>query len=497
MVTTVDKPTAYQMYVEGRWLDAQGGQTFDVVNPATEAVIGSAPDAGTEEMRQAIAAARKAFDEGPWPKMSPRDRGRIIQQIADGLSAKKERLRELLIAEIGGAQPLMSIQLDDPIQCMHYYAELAPKIDFEEQFPPLMQETPLGPTATQMLVYRQPAGVVGAITTWNFPLYVLIQKLGPALAAGCTLVIKPPPYAPLIHLEVAKIIDETDLPKGVVNVVTGAGPEIAEELVASPLVDKISFTGSVEIGKRIAAAAANNLTRLHLELGGKSACIVLDDADLDAAVPGMASPSFFQAGQACAGTTRCLVPSGMYDAAMEKMVSFVQKLKVGDPADPAVLVGPLIREARRTAVEEYIRIGQEEGATLATGGNRPADLDKGYFLEPTIFGDVRNDMRIAREEIFGPVLAVIPYSDVDEAVKIANDSSYGLSARIVTNNTAKGLQVARRLRTGSVMISGGISGPGASTFMVAPFGGFKESGIGREGGKYGVLEYTEIQTIAW
>lgn len=497
MVTTSDKPTAYQMYVDGRWQDADGGGTFDVVNPATEAVIGNAPSAGRAEMKQAIEVARKAFDEGPWPRMAPRERSRILQQIADGLSAKRERLRELLTTEVGCAQYLMNIQLDDPLRFGHYYAELAAKLDMEEMLAPLIQETPFGPTVTHMMVNRQPVGVVGAITTWNFPVFVLLQKLFPALAAGCTLVVKPPPYAPLIHLEIARILDDTDLPKGVVNVVTGESVELGEELVSNPLVDKVSFTGSVPTGKRIAASAASNLTRVHLELGGKSALIVLDDIDVEQAAPGLASATFVHAGQGCALATRCLLPASLYDRGLEKMVGFLGNVKVGDPADESVMLGPLIREERRKAVEEYIRIGREEGATLATGGARPEHLDRGYFLEPTIFSDVRNDMRIAREEIFGPVLTAMPYRDVDEAIDIANDSPYGLSALIVTKNKAKGIQVAKRLRTGSALITEGISGPGAMTFMVAPFGGFKESGIGREGGKYGVLEFTEMQTIAW
>lgn len=485
------------MYIDGCWVEAESGATFNVVNPATEEIIATAPNAGRQEMRLAIAAARKAFDDGPWPRMAPRERGRIIQEIADRLSAKKERLRELLTAEVGCAHFLMGIQLEDPLRFIHYYAELAAKLESEEMLPPLVQETAVGPAATSIMVYRQPAGVVGAITTWNFPLYVLVQKIGPALAAGCTLVVKPSPYAPLLNLEVAKVIDETDLPKGVFNVVTGESIELGEELVASPLIDKVSFTGSVPTGKRIAEAAATNLTRVHLELGGKSACIVLDDVDLDLAAPSLASPTFVHAGQACAVPTRCLLPAKLYEPGMEKMVAFVSKLKLGDPADPTVMVGPLIREERRKAVEEYIRLGREEGATLATGGRRPPHLERGYFLEPTIFGDVRNDMRIAREEIFGPVLAVIPYKDVEEAIRLANDSRYGLSGFVVTRNAAKGIQVAKGLRTGSVIISEGMRGPGATTFMVAPFGGFKESGIGREGGKYGVLEFTEIQTIAW
>ena len=485
------------MYIDGAWVDAQSGATFDVVNPATEEVIATAPDAGREEMRQAIAAARRAFDEGPWPRMAQRERSRVIQQIADSLSSRREALQELLAAEVGCVQYLVRIQLDDPIAFMHHYAQLAAKLDFEEMLPPLIQQSTAGPTATHMLVHRQPVGVVGAINTWNFPLYVLAQKLGPALAAGCTLVVKASPYAPLINLEVAKAIDETDLPNGVFNVVTGEGVQLGEELVASPLVDKVSFTGSVPTGKRIAAAAAQHVTRVHLELGGKSACIVLDDADVEAMAPVLASPAFVHAGQACAATTRCLLPASLYDRAMEKMVGFVTNLKVGDPSDPAVMVGPLIRAERRTAVETFIRSGKDEGATLATGGRRPPALKQGYFLEPTIFGDVRNDMRIASEEIFGPVLTVSRYTDLDEAVRIANDSRYGLSGRVVTRNTARGIEVAKRLRTGSVLLGHGFGGPGAATFMVAPFGGFKESGLGREGGKYGVLEFTEIQTIAW
>jgi aldehyde dehydrogenase (NAD+) len=494
MVATAKQPVAYQDYIDGRWVDAPA--TSEVINPATEEVIAVVPDAGVHEMRQAIEAARRAFDEGPWPQTSPRERARVIQQIADGLSARRDTFAQLLTAEVGTAQYLMSIQLDDPLAFMHYYAELAGKMEFEEQFPPLILQTPMGPSATQTMVYRQPAGVVGAINTWNFPFFVLVQKLGPALAAGCTMVVKTSPYAPLINLEIAKVIDETDLPKGVFNVVTGEGVELGQELVANQMVDKISFTGSVPTGKAIAAAAAQNLTRIHLELGGKSACILLDDADIDRAAPGLAAPTFVHAGQGCALPTRALVPRASYERVMAAMVGFVQNLKVGDPADAAVMVGPLIREERRLAVEEFIRSGNEEGATLATGGKRPAGLDKGFFLEPTIFGDVRNDMRIAREEIFGPVVTVTPYDDIDEAVRIANDSRYGLSGRIVTANQARGIELAKRLRTGSVLVSDG-AGPGSAAFMVAPFGGFKESGIGREGGKYGVLEFTEIQTIAW
>jgi acyl-CoA reductase-like NAD-dependent aldehyde dehydrogenase len=392
---------------------------------------------------------------------------------------------------------VLPVQLDDPITAMRSYAGLAGTIEFEERLAPLVQESALGRSETKLLVVRQPAGVVGAINTWNFPLYVLVQKVAPALAAGCTLVVKGSPWAPLINLEVAKLIDETDLPKGVLNIVSGRSAETSEELVGNSMVDKISFTGSVPTGKKIAEAAAHNLTRVHLELGGKSAAIVLDDVDLDTVVPVLTSPAFYHAGQACAAATRCLLPAKLYDAAVEKMAAFAGKLKVGDPAEPDTLVGPLIREERRQAVEAYIEAGRKEGATLVAGGKRPAQPARGYFLEPTVFADVRNDMRIASEEIFGPVLAVTRYGDIEEAIRIANDSRYGLSGRVVTNDTARGIEIAKRLRTGSVMLGGGMGGPGALTFTVAPFGGFKESGLGREGGKHGIHEFTEIQTIAW
>jgi acyl-CoA reductase-like NAD-dependent aldehyde dehydrogenase len=497
MVTTA-KPQTYQLYIDGRWQHAESGKTFDVLNPATEDVIATAPEASRGEMQRAIAVARRAFDEGPWPRMPRRERSRIIQQIADRLEASRERLRELLTAEAGAAQFLMTIQLEEPLRYMHGYADLAHTLDPAEMLEPLIQESPLGgSTVTHMMVYRQPAGVVGVINTWNFPLFVLIQKLGPALAAGCTMVVKTSPWAPLINLEVARIIDETDLPKGVVNVVTGTGVDLGVELVDNPMVDKISFTGSVPTGKKIAEGAAKHLTRVHLELGGKSANIVLDDADIEAAAPGLASPAYVHAGQGCALATRLLLPRTHYDKAMEKMAGFVSAIKVGDPADASVLVGPLIREERRVAVERFIEQGKAEGATLVAGGGRPHDLDRGFFLQPTIFGDVRNDMAIAREEIFGPVLAVLPYDDIEDAVRIANDSPYGLSGQIVTKNPARGIEVAKQLRTGSVIVTSGTGWPGGLPFGVAPFGGFKESGIGREGGRYGVLEFTEMQTITW
>jgi len=497
VTTDTKQPTVYQMYIDGRWLGSDSGATFEVINPATEEVIATAPEASVEELQRALQAARTAFDEGPWPRMSQRERGRIIDQIADGLEAKKEHLRALLTAEVGCAQYLMPLQLEDPIRYMRGYAELAYKHSPIEMLEPMVIQSPMGVSATNMMVYNQPAGVVGAINTWNFPLFVLVQKLGPALATGCTMVVKTSPWAPLLNLEVAKIIEECDLPSGVFNVITGANVEVSQAMVESKLVDKISFTGSVPTGKRIAEAAARNLTRVHLELGGKSALIALDDADFDAIGPSLASPTFVHAGQGCALATRCLVPAAQYDKAVEKMVGFVSAVKVGDPTDPSVLLGPLIREERRSAVEAFISIGRDEGATIAAGGARPKDLERGYFLQPTVFSDVNNNMRIAREEIFGPVQVVLPYNDIEDAVRIANDSPFGLGGQIITKNQARGIELAKRLRTGSVMVTNGTGWAGATPFGIAPFGGFKESGIGREGGKYGLQEFSETQSIIW
>ncbi|MGH7860373.1 MAG: aldehyde dehydrogenase family protein, partial [Candidatus Binatia bacterium] len=337
----------------------------------------------------------------------------------------------------------------------------------------------------------QAVGVCGLIPTWNFPLFVSVQKLGPAIACGNTMVVKPSPYVPLIDLLLAEVIEECDLPKGVYNVVTGEGAEIGAELVESPLVDKVSFTGSVATGKKIMEAASRSLKRVHLELGGKSATMILDDVNLDEVASTAASPSFFHAGQGCALCTRVLVPSKMHDALLEKMAAFVQMVvQVGDPSDPGVMLGPVIREERRRKIEEYIGAGRDEGALLVTGGGRPKGLSRGFFLEPTIFGNVRNDMRIAREEIFGPVVSVIPYSSEAEAIRLANDSSFGLGGAILTRDTARAIDIARQVRTGTVSINGGFN-------VFGPFGGFKESGIGREGGWWGLHEYSEVQCIAW
>jgi acyl-CoA reductase-like NAD-dependent aldehyde dehydrogenase len=481
-----------RMFVDGQWAGASNGATYGVPNPATEETVGTAPDATVADMQRAIAAARRAFDDGPWPRSSREDRARVLHRIADGLERRKEEMRQLLIAEAGATYITHPIQVDQPIELLRGYAERALTFEFEESLPTRIGQGPFGPQVNSAIVNRQPAGVCALIPTWNFPMFVAAQKLGPALATGCTMVFKPSPWGPLINLFLAEVIAEADLPPGVVNFVTGQSNAIAEALVSDPRIDKISFTGSVGTGKRILHAAAETMARVHLELGGKSVGIYLDTDNLDMMAPIACGPSMFHAGQGCAMATRVLVPKSVHDQFVEKMVGFVRGMvTIGDPADPSTFLGPVIREERRTKIEEYIAAGKKEGAVLATGGGRPKDRPKGYFLEPTIFAAVPNDIRIAREEIFGPVVSVIPFADEDEAIRIANTASYGLGGAIYSRDTAKAIELAKRIRTGVVWINNGIN------HLDGPFGGFKESGIGREGGRFGMEEYTEIQQVCW
>jgi aldehyde dehydrogenase (NAD+) len=479
-----------RMFIDGAWVEAASGARYDVPNPATEQPVGSAPDASVDDMDRAIGAARRAFDHGPWPHASRRDRAKAIRRIADAMVRRKEEIRRLVVAEAGATALTYGAQLEAPIDHMYHWAELAERYEFEESLPPRPGPGPLGPQLNCAIAYRQPVGVCGMIPTWNFPVYVTVQKLGPALATGCTMVFKPSPYGPLINLLLAELIAEADLPPGVVNFVTGQSNEIAAKLTEDERVDKVSFTGSVATGRRIVEASARHLTRVHLELGGKSVAIFLDPEE-DMAPMTACGPAFFHSGQGCAMATRVLVPKVAHDSFVERMVGFARSVPIGDPAEPTTMMGPVIREERRQAILRYIESGKEQGATLATGGGIPADQPTGYFLEPTIFADVDNRIRIAQEEIFGPVVSVIPFESDDDAVRIANESHYGLGGAIHGKDTTRAIAMARRIRTGVVWINNGINQ------MDGPFGGFKESGIGREGGRWGMEEYTEVQQISW
>ena len=483
---------AAKLWIDGRFTEAASGARYAVPNPATEETLGHAPDAGLEDLERALVAARRAFDEGPWPRAPREARAHALLRIADRLERRKGEMRALLVAETGAAQLTHGIQVDAPIEHLRHYAELVRGFAFDEALPPRASQGPLGSQLNSTLVHRQPVGVCAMIPTWNFPAYVFVQKLAPALAAGCTMVFKPSPWGPLINCFLAEILAEADLPPGVVNVVTSQSPAIAEALVRDPRVDKVSFTGSVHVGRKIVEASAGSLKRVHLELGGKSVGIYLDGDD-DPMHPIVAcGPAMFHAGQGCAMATRVLVPKARHDAFVEKMVGFVQGMvTVGDPADPATMLGPVIRPERREAIERHIAAGVDEGATLATGGKRPAHLARGWFLEPTVFCNVQNSQRIAQEEIFGPVVAVIPFADEDEAIRIANDSSYGLAGAIYAKDTARAVALAKRIRTGVVWVNGGLN------MLDGPFGGFKESGLGREGGRWGLEEFTEIQQVTW
>ncbi|MGH9186419.1 MAG: aldehyde dehydrogenase family protein [Acidimicrobiales bacterium] len=474
------------LLIDGKLVEASSGQTFVNINPATEEPIGETADAGAPDMDAAISAARRAFDSTAWAT-DPSFRRRCLEQLQTALRDERERLRELLVAEAG--TPILLtylIQLDMPIDDLTWWAELAERYEYER---PLPDASAFGMTSRR-LVWREAAGVVGAITPWNFPLYLNLAKLGPALAAGCTVVLKPAPDTPWSATELGRLIAErTDIPPGVVNVVPSSDPMLGELLTTDPRVDMITFTGSTVTGRRVMASAAATVKRVFLELGGKSAHVVLDDADLTAAVPMAAMGVCTHAGQGCAISTRLLLPRSRYEEGVELARSAMEGVRCGDPRDPSVLIGPLISARQRDRVLGYVARGREEGRVVL-GGGRPADLERGYYVEPTLFADVEPAAVIAQEEIFGPVLVVIPHDGDDDAVRIANQTMYGLSGVVSGGDEGRALGVARRMRTGTVGINGG-----QWIAVDSPFGGFRQSGVGREGGIEGFEQYLETKTI--
>jgi aldehyde dehydrogenase (NAD+) len=478
-----------RMLIDGELVEAQSGERFQNVNPATEQVLGQVADAGAADMQRAMAAARRAFDDTDW-STNRALRKRCLEQLQAALEAEAEQLREELIAEVGTPRVMTySAQLDAPLEDgLRYPAKLIDEFAWERELP----DGSMMGIASRRQVWKEPVGVVGAIVPWNYPFEVTINKIGQILATGNTTVLKPAPDTPWNATRLGRLVAEkTDIPAGVLNVVTSADHLVGEELTLSPQVDMISFTGSTATGKRIMEKGSATLKRVFLELGGKSAMIVLDDADFPSVVPG-GSMVCIHAGQGCAMQTRMLLPRTRYEEGVELISAAMAGIPYGDPSDPSMLMGPLISDKQRSRVLGYIDKGRAEGAKLVLGGGRPAQLPKGYFVEPTLFVDVDNSMTIAQEEIFGPVLCVIPFEDDDDAVRIANDSGYGLSGGVFSASEERATAVARRVRTGSIGVNGGIW-YGADS----PYGGYKWSGIGRQNGVEGFEQYLETKAVAW
>jgi acyl-CoA reductase-like NAD-dependent aldehyde dehydrogenase len=473
-----------RFFVGGRWVEPNGETAAEILNPATEAVIATAAVPSTKDAVAAIEAARQAFDEGPWPRMPVAERAVALRRMAASLRSRKRELIDLVIDEVGATLVLAkTFQAGWAIEAFDQCAQWAEEFAWERKLPDREQ-----PLRVESMMVHEPVGVVVGITPFNYPFFVNAWKVAPAIAMGNTMVLKPAPWTPLDAFEIARAAEEAELPPGVVNVIGGGGVDVGEELVSNPMVDMVSFTGSVPAGRRVGALAAQTIKKVQLELGGKSASIALEDADPGTVVMNSIAGCMTHAGQGCGCTTRLLVPEALHDAVVEQLVQTCGSLPVGDPRDENTVVGPLIREEHRRRVEGYVQTGVDEGATLAVGGTRP---DRpGFFFRPTVFTGVRPDMTIAQDEIFGPVLCVLPYRDEDEAVRIANDSQFGLAGAVVSPDRERARAVAMRLRTGYVGL-----GIGVPNFH-GSWGGYKQSGIGREW-RDGLGEYTETKHITW
>ncbi|WP_157250932.1 aldehyde dehydrogenase [Nonomuraea typhae] len=468
------------LFIGGEWVAPAGTGVIDVISPHTEEVVGRVPDGTPADMDRAVAAARAAFDHGPWPRMTFAERAAVIDRLAGIYAARQGEMAALITEEMGSPITFSNLaQAPQPLGMLQFYAEYGKTFAQEEQRPGLF-----GPTT----VRREPVGVVAAIVPWNVPQFVAMTKVAPALLAGCTIVLKPAPETPLDSYLFAEMVKEAGIPDGVLNIVP-AGREAGEHLVSHPGVDKVAFTGSTAAGRRIAAICGEQLKRVSLELGGKSAAIILDDADLPASMGMLAIASLMNNGQACVAQTRILASRNRYDEVVEAVAGMVTSQPVGDPADPATGIGPLVAKRQQERVEGYIKTGMDEGAKVVVGGlSRP--MDRGWYVAPTVFAGATNDMRIAREEIFGPVLTVIPYDDEADAIRLANDSEYGLSGTVWTADADHGMDIARQVRTGTY---------GVNCLMLeanVPFGGYKASGLGRELGPEGLNAYLEYKTIA-
>ncbi|MEN0104974.1 MAG: aldehyde dehydrogenase family protein [Pseudomonas sp.] len=472
------------LYIDGQWLPAASGERFAVYNPASEAVLHQVAAGDARDIDKAVAAARRAFDQGPWPRLSGSERAGYLRAMADHLEARQDALIELEVLDNGKPRNEAQWDVADAIACLRFYADMAESLNTDGDPLALPDERFTCHTV------REPIGVAGLVTPWNYPLLMAAWKVAPALAAGCTAVLKPSEITPLSALELAAAAEAAGLPKGVLNVVTGLGPDCGAPLSAHPGVDKLAFTGSVPTGRRIMQAAAQDLKNISLELGGKSAFIAFDDSDLDAAVEWVLMGIFFNQGQVCSATSRLLVQEGLYPRLIERLVAQAGKIRIGDGLADGTLLGPLVSEGQYRKVLAAIAQAQQDGATLLCGGKRPAHLDKGWFIEPTIFTNVPADSALWCEEIFGPVLAIRTFKDEADAIAQANNSQYGLAAAVMSTDTARCQRVARALRVGIVWIN--CSQP---TFVQAPWGGYKHSGIGRELGEWGFANYLETKQI--
>lgn len=472
-----------ELFIGGEMVAPDGQGRIEVISPVTEEVYGTAPDASAADMDRAVAAARNAFDNGPWPSMTPDERADAISRLSASLQARAMEIADVITNENGSVKSFSIMgQVFASTMVLDTYAGIARTYEFENRR--------VGALGGDVRVRRAPVGVVAGVIPWNVPLYITAMKLGPALASGSTIVLKPSPETSLDAYLLADAIMEAGIPEGVINIVA-AGREVSEYLVSHPQIDKVSFTGSTAVGRRIASICGEQIKRCTLELGGKSAAIVLDDVNLDdALLEQLLMSGLMNNGQACGAQTRILIPRARYSEIVEAIGDGMSKMIVGDPNEESSQIGPLVAERQRSRVLGYIESGKSEGARVVTGGGRPADLEKGWYVSPTLFADANNQMKIAREEIFGPVLTAIPYDTEAEAVAIANDSDYGLCGSVWTSDFEHGAEVAAQVRTGVMAIN-----TMAILDFNAPFGGFKNSGLGRELGPEGLDAYTELQSI--